>query len=1622
MMVALLSIAAFAATQMLNNISRRASVAVTYALSEGDTFTSGQTVEVKEGNEIVATITYGEAGGADFKAAKADSHVEGFTAFTEGNGVNGNKAGGTWYTIKPTYAGSIDVAVVLNADKAFYIEEDGTALTDYNGITKDAKYYGTFTFNVSAGKSYKIYCSGSKLGFYGFKYAYTTMEPVANIAELTALENGSAFTFNGTATIQALIKKGNATYCYIKDETGSSLIYDSKSTLTANLAVGKKIAAGWNGSVSVYNDLFEAVPNAELTTTDDAAVVPVFDEVTLADVKAENVNKIVKLTNVTVAGVSGSDFKIKKGDDEVVGYNQFAVTDLASGLVCSEMIGAIGIYKGAIQFQPISFTVGTPAPAPADVTIDPADGADISEALATATELCAAKAVTVNLAADANYTISKPIVATADVVINGNGATIDASALASNMIQWTAKASDDTEWTKADITISGVTVKGLKKALFYSNGKYYYGDFSLDNSVIELAADVTAFDYTKGSTAVNFTVTNSTIYASTATTKSLYSSQGGQKTTEWNAKAVQTFKLTGNTMYNLAKAKNFFSHRQSNQKWMTYDVQNNIFVNCGKSGQTIKGMNGGSSGANPTWIIKCNSFNFDGVDTSADEATGDEAEPVQDNVPGVVAFADAANGDFTILRTSAQYAKKVGDPRWIKPAKKQSDAVYDFAAAAEAGENPENMNGSTKNGGVFCGWESVSKTDSKRQDYRGYQNYTGTNLPEECHVWRRSDRINNNVKDGGLFCPADREMAINNLESGDKIVIDFDATNAAGDKLLWVPGKGAEPQAVAVVGKSDRSAVSGITQIASGDTIFFINGAKDYFVFKVLKNMVIKKITIIATNPNVVDFKTAYGVYADPKAENQHGTITADIPAAVEGETVTLSCAPEKGYSFVNYVVKDAEGNSIEMTGKDQFVMPAGDVFVSAVYNVLKDLTVELTESCNISDEVAKAIAASAAEEPGTEVNNLTIKLFFNTAYTITNTIEVSGAIKLIGENSTIDASGLTQPMIQMNKEPVMAPVTSGQYIIEDSILIEGVLVEGLTKALFFDNGKSYTYKNFIINNSVFQYDTQDNVVLNLAASMAINLNITNSTFWNKGASGSNFIAMSGKRPWQTTGFEEETGKFLCANNTFYNIAKNKQFFNTNTLKGQKYLYEFNSNIFVNTSNKKIYGNMTNNKKQLTTDEKNTYLWGELNYSDPEYEGVFFSETGYNGDEGLITDPKFVDADKGDFTLGIGSKQQKYETGDPRWLTYFDPAFAEVENVNLTLTDGAEISSALAKYIYEKGIDKVGQITILLETGDYTIENSIEAPNTFVLLGLSTTTKRAKVDASKLDGPFVLMSKEPTLKTNEKGAFIDGCVVFMGVDINNLKQQLVYANKTQYLMDIVGVSDCVIGVDGTAKKTIFDFNGGGNTKELQVLNSTIWANPTNGQNGGFFSSQGSKDVRELDETATQMFKISNSTLYNITNGKTVNTLRKNSQEYQQFIVTNNIIVNSGKSNQFLKGLNAGQAGKDVNWEVDSNVFNFDGAISEEQQIGSTADNIKNTINVLVQFKDAENGDFTQGYVKDTEAGDPRWYDENAVTAIETVKGDVERAADGAWYTIQGVRVDKPSKGIFIHNGKKVVVK
>ena len=346
----------------------------------------------------------------------------------------------------------------------------------------------------------------------------------------------------------------------------------------------------------------------------------------------------------------------------------FAFTDAATG-------DFNGVFKGQAAEAPAKYP-GDPRwtytyeIAPTDIVINPEDITDgnISTALAAKKEGVAKIGnITITLDGAASYTITEPIEGPGAISIIGQGATVDASGLTGNgLVQWTNVA-EPTEWTLADVSFTGLTVNGLSKALFYSNGKNYCAsNFLIDNCIVEQAGDATTIDFTKGSTALDIVVMNSTFYAPTATTKAFYSSQGGQKAIEYDASAIQTFRFLSNTMYNLTPNKNFFSHRQNSQTWLHYDIEDNVFVNCGKSGQVIKGFNGGGSSANPTWLVYTNIFNFGGADTSASESTGDEAEPIKNSVSAVVTFTDAANGDFngSVVIAGEAPLTVVGDPRW----------------------------------------------------------------------------------------------------------------------------------------------------------------------------------------------------------------------------------------------------------------------------------------------------------------------------------------------------------------------------------------------------------------------------------------------------------------------------------------------------------------------------------------------------------------------------------------------------------------------------------------------------------------------------------------------------------------------------------------------------------------------------------------------------------------------------------------------------------------------------------------------------------------------------------------------------------------------------------------------
>lgn len=358
-----------------------------------------------------------------------------------------------------------------------------------------------------------------------------------------------------------------------------------------------------------------------------------------------------------------------------------------------------------------------------------------------------------------------------------------------------------------------------------------------------------------------------------------------------------------------------------------------------------------------------------------------------------------------------------------------------------------------------------------------------------------------------------------------------------------------------------------------------------------------------------------------------------------------------------------------------------------------------------------------------------------------------------------------------------------------------------------------------------------------------------------------------------------------------------------------------------------------------------------------------------------------------------------------------DPTTTVPQPIELTLDPGTDIGKAVAAAMETN--PSPTSVKLILGAGSYTTTAPIVAGCDVEVSGVD-----AEIDASGLSEAFIKLAD---LSEEEIGKKI--IINLNGISVSGLPYQLVYANKQNYLLN-VSVSNCIIGINGAAKKATFDCNGGGNIAHLIIDGSTIYANPTVDTNGGFFTSQSSKAVIELDESATESKEITNSTLYNITYNRTVNTLRKNSQEYQSYDVKNCIIVNCGKKGQFLKGLNAGQAGKTGNWNVDGNIFNFDGGdISTDELVvdGVTLNNIPG----VVTFSNPETGDFnynvkvSEGVTVPASIGDPRWR-QTVTTGINEVKTAAE--SNDVWYNLQGVRVDQPVKGVYVSKGKKVIVK
>lgn len=506
---------------------------------------------------------------------------------------------------------------------------------------------------------------------------YTIELPTATLAELNALSSGATFTFGGAALVVA---KPNAKYVYIKDATASSLIYDANGTMTAAAETGKTITAPWSGKVSIYNKLFELVPDAALTVGEETTTItyPVKD---LNYVVAENVNQVVKLEGVTYTLGEGKNLTINSGELTVAGYNQFGLTITAAeeGRTYN-IVGAIGRHNDNIQFQPISIER---VPAAKDIEIAAADitDGDITAAIETALAGDYANNVTINLAAG-NYTVSKPIVAAGNVIINGNGASIDASTLANPFITLSGtteyvtlpdNTKDAAHLFIESVILKDLTIKGMPDAIIFDTQKTLLKNLTIDNCDIQVPNKVFINFQSKGYVET-VTVKNSTIWS---TNNAQFFAQYGSRLKNLNGAEVagwlQTFDIRNSTFYNIATGKNVCDFQMNSQKCNVYTLKNNIFVNCGKEGQTVVGFNKGGTSPNPIWTVDGNIFNYNGADKSAAETSKagkkDGENIVKNSIAGVVTFTDAANGDFGgsidgQVAWGSEAPATVGDPRW----------------------------------------------------------------------------------------------------------------------------------------------------------------------------------------------------------------------------------------------------------------------------------------------------------------------------------------------------------------------------------------------------------------------------------------------------------------------------------------------------------------------------------------------------------------------------------------------------------------------------------------------------------------------------------------------------------------------------------------------------------------------------------------------------------------------------------------------------------------------------------------------------------------------------------------------------------------------------------------------
>ncbi len=182
---------------------------------------------------------------------------------------------------------------------------------------------------------------------------FVMMTNVATIAEYKELAAGTEFGFTGNVTVTYV----NGRYLYVKDETGSALIYGDTGT-EFEFTQGQVLAPNWTAKTKNYNGLLEAETPANLFATNETVeVVPA--EMQLNAISTENENEYIIVKNVAIGEPDNKNFTITDADENTItGRTNFTnVTHPTDFTVNYDITCVVAEYNGTVQLYPTDYKV-----------------------------------------------------------------------------------------------------------------------------------------------------------------------------------------------------------------------------------------------------------------------------------------------------------------------------------------------------------------------------------------------------------------------------------------------------------------------------------------------------------------------------------------------------------------------------------------------------------------------------------------------------------------------------------------------------------------------------------------------------------------------------------------------------------------------------------------------------------------------------------------------------------------------------------------------------------------------------------------------------------------------------------------------------------------------------------------------------------------------------------------------------------------------------------------------------------------------------------------------------------------------------------------------------------------